>query len=174
MDGDVDGRDVFDVRACGQLLSRARISRLTQDPPAAGDYVFQDGLRYARPYFFDYYAYVKTRWHGLSLLELFCSEFKGRSREYYTQAIAQGRLRVEDTSMSCKATKKTAACAAAADALRDGQRVRHFVHRHEPPVLHVPIPILATTDTAVVVCKPASMPVHPTARGGSIVVASVR
>ena len=47
-------------------------------------------------------------------------------------------------------------------------------HRHEPPVLHVPIPILATTDTAVVVCKPASMPVHPTARGGSIVVASVR
>jgi 23S rRNA-/tRNA-specific pseudouridylate synthase len=29
-------------------------------------------------------------------------------------------------------------------------------------VLDVPIRVLATTETAVVVCKPASMPVHPT------------
>jgi hypothetical protein len=28
----------------------------------------------------------------------------------------------------------------------------------------MPIAIVATTDTAVAVCKPASMPVHPTAR----------
>ena len=32
-------------------------------------------------------------------------------------------------------------------------------------VLDIPIDIVATTDTAVAVCKPASMPVHPTVRG---------
>lgn len=33
---------------------------------------------------------------------------------------------------------------------------------HVTQVLDVPIRVLATSETAVVVCKPASMPVHPT------------
>jgi tRNA pseudouridine synthase 9 len=190
-----------------------------------------------RPYYFDYFAFVKTRWAGRGLIELFTAEFQGRPREYYEAAHAAGRLRVEDVhsrkapgrrgargvaaegdadagaSGDAAAAAEPAAAEAAApqappraDApLRDGQRIRHYVHRHEPPVrrptrrltrtriaclraphrtprththrthacahaltphppqvLDVPITILATTDTAVAVCKPASMPVHPT------------
>ena len=144
------------------------------------DYVILDGLRYARPYMFDYFAHVKTRWCGMSLINLFLREFKGRSRDYYERAVTAGRLRVEETSMSARGAKRkaqsppggccgdaagaeSARCAALWDApLRDGQRVRHLVHRHEPPVLAAPLAVLAVTEAAVVLCKPASMPVHPT------------
>ena len=195
-----------------------------------GDYVRRGGLRFVRPYYFDYFAYVKPRWEGATVVDLFTREFTGRSREYYQAALLAGRLRVDDTSMSAprknggKRAKPRAAgdavgAAAPQDApapaprpqlqpppaqpaqdapLQSSQRVRHFVHRHEPPVrraargrrtrsmvhvahrcecvllcdvtrsatqvLDMPIDIVATTDTAVAVCKPASMPVHPTVR----------
>jgi 23S rRNA-/tRNA-specific pseudouridylate synthase len=147
------------------------------DPPCSGDFVVRDGLRYCKPYFFDYFAHVKNRWAGLTLLELFCKEFDGRTREYYTAAIAAGRLRVEETSMSLGSAKRKGGAGAARPAasaggpaqlappeapLRDGQRIRHLVHRHEPPVLDLPVTVLAQTATALVVNKPASLPVHPT------------
>ncbi len=127
-----------------QTALTPRVSACAQDPPAAGDYVFRDGLRFARPYYFDYVAHVKTRWRGRTVVDLFCAEFKGRTRDYYEQALAAGRLRVEETSMSARAGRQTTT-AARADAqlqakptapdarLRDGQVVRHYVHRHEPP-----------------------------------------
>ena len=177
-DGDVG--DVFDVRLSPPPPPLRRSRRLPQDPPAPSDYVFRDGLRFTVPYMFDYFAHVKTRWQGTGLVDLFCREFKGRSREYYEAAVAAGRLRVEETSMSKRSGKRKAEEEAAAPdeseaealarrarlaccaPLRDGQRVRHLVHRHEPPVLDVPLPILATTEDTLVLCKPASMPVHPT------------
>jgi len=133
---------------------------------------------------FDFFAHVKTRWQGCALLDLFAREFKGRSRDYYQRAIAAGRLRVEETAMSRRGAKRKAECEAAeaaagggapeteegrvarlcAQPLRDGQRVRHLVHRHEPPVLQSPVALLAVTEEVVALCKPASMPVHPTAR----------
>lgn len=131
-----------------------------QDPPLVGDYVLRGGLRFVRPYYFDYYAYVKPRWEGATVVDLFTREFTGRSREYYEAALQAGRLRVDDTPMSAprktggrraKAPRADAAAEAAAPASRpepapplpqhaqnapllSGQRVRHFVHRHEPPV----------------------------------------
>jgi hypothetical protein len=118
--------------------------------------VLRGGLRFVRPYYFDYYAYVKTRWVGASLLDLFTREFTGRPRSYYEAALRAGRLRVEDTSMSAResrgergarASAGGGGAAAAADGgagadagpfrdapLLSGQRVRHYVHRHEPPV----------------------------------------
>ena len=46
--------------------------------------------------------------------------------------------------------------------LRAGERVRHFLHRHEPPTLDDPVTVLAVTDSMVAVHKPATVPVHPT------------
>jgi 23S rRNA-/tRNA-specific pseudouridylate synthase len=43
-----------------------------------------------------------------------------------------------------------------------GERVRHFLHRHEPPTLDDPVTVLAVTDSMVAVHKPATVPVHPT------------
>lgn len=122
---------------------------------------------------------------------MFTAEFKGRDKAYYAGAQAAGRLRVEETAISQprrrggpKEEGRLPAEAPPGALLRDGQRIRHFVHRHEPPVrtcgfaialllilcsrlssrqvLDTPVHILAVTDALVAVAKPASMPVHPT------------
>ena len=46
--------------------------------------------------------------------------------------------------------------------LKAGERVRHFLHRHEPPVLSHPVDIVEVTDDLVAAHKPATVPVHPT------------
>ena len=46
--------------------------------------------------------------------------------------------------------------------LHAGERLRHALHRHEPPTLRDPVIVLSVTDTMVAVCKPATVPVHPT------------
>lgn len=97
--------------------------------------MFRDGLRYVKPYMFEHYAHVKNRWQGRTVVDLFCAEFKGRSREYYQAALAAGRLRVETPGSKNKARQPPSGPPTAEDTpLRNGQIVRHLVHRHEPPV----------------------------------------
>jgi tRNA pseudouridine synthase 9 len=107
-----------------------------QDPPGAEDYVLRDGLRYVKPYFFEHYAHVKRRWEGRTVVELFTAEFKGRSREYYQAALQAGRLRVDTPGGGKNRPKQPAAGPPTGEdtRLRNGQVVRHLVHRHEPPV----------------------------------------
>ena len=57
-------------------------------------------------------------------------EFPARPRSYYEEALRDGRLRVEGVH-------SLAACTA----LHQGQTMRHLIHRHEPPVLDLPIPV---------------------------------
>lgn len=45
-----------------------------------------------------------------------------------------------------------------------GERVRHLLHRHEPPVKAGKAAILHLTEGVCVVRKPASVPVHPAGR----------
>ncbi|KAK2077813.1 hypothetical protein QBZ16_004661 [Prototheca wickerhamii] len=44
--------------------------------------------------------------------------------------------------------------------LQPGQRMRHLIHRHEPPVRGGPVLVLGCTAEVVAVAKPAGMPVH--------------
>ena len=44
--------------------------------------------------------------------------------------------------------------------LKNGDKITHSVHRHEPPVPYYPISILDSTDTVFAVNKPPSIPVH--------------
>lgn len=76
-------------------------------------------------------------------------EFKGRDSDYYCSAFECGKLRVENRP---NATKDTP--------LVPGMRMRHMIHRHEPAVPNVPIPIIAKTDDVLVVNKPPGIPVH--------------
>jgi tRNA pseudouridine32 synthase len=71
-----------------------------------------------------------------------------RCRAYYEAAYKEGRLRVEGP------------LDAATGGLKPGQAVRHFVHRHEPPVPVAMPDILAVDAGLVVVNKPACTPVH--------------
>ncbi len=56
-------------------------------------------------------------------------EFKARPRSYYEEAFEKGRLRVEGAQVT------------ASTPLKDSQRIIHFLHRHEPPVLSLPLQV---------------------------------
>lgn len=60
-------------------------------------YYFEGGLRKVQPYYFDFKTYCKGRWIGKSLLEVFKSEFRAESIEYYEKAAKEGRIRLNDT-----------------------------------------------------------------------------
>lgn len=45
--------------------------------------------------------------------------------------------------------------------LQPSQKISHFVHRHEPPVLEQDVIILQKEQDVLTICKPASVPVHP-------------
>lgn len=60
-------------------------------------YYFEGGLRKVHPYYFDYKTYCKGRWIGKSLLEVFSSEFRAESLEYYKAAAKEGRIRLNET-----------------------------------------------------------------------------
>ncbi|KAK3158031.1 hypothetical protein QOZ80_2AG0131960 [Eleusine coracana subsp. coracana] len=119
------------------------------NPPEAHDYIFRNGRRYVRPYYFEFISHVKNRWAGKTIVDLFTDEFKGRSREYYVCAVKRGRLQVDEQSVHTDYIVKSS------------QKISHFVHRHEPPVLAGDITILKNEVDVVTICKPASVPVHP-------------
>lgn len=60
-------------------------------------YYFEGGLRKVYPYYFDFKTYCKGRWIGKSLLEVFKSEFRTESIEYYQRASKEGRIRLNET-----------------------------------------------------------------------------
>jgi len=70
--------------------------------------------------------------------------------QYYERAVKEGRLR----QMQAPSDKQGLV------PLKEGEVIRHFVHRHEPPVMDIPVDVLYHTDEVVVVNKPPSMPVH--------------
>ena len=141
--------------------------------------IFQNGLRLSKPYAFDFIANVKRRWCEVdkeeenNIVDIFYKEFPNLPREYYVQAFADGRLRVEDKNASSSQKRKQKEDANEFPALVPGQTVRHLVHKHEPPVLcfENEIEILKEVDDIVAVRKPATVPVHPTGqyRNNSVV-----
>lgn len=67
-------------------------------------YYFDGGLRKVHPYYFEFKTYCKGRWIGKTLLEVFKSEFRAESIDYYQKAAKEGRIRlneqpVEDLSL---------------------------------------------------------------------------
>ena len=47
------------------------------------NYFFNKGMRYVNPYDYKFQTFTKGRWIGRSILEVFQSEFKAYSAEYY-------------------------------------------------------------------------------------------
>lgn len=145
-------------------------------PPAPGDYVFPgDGTRLVIPYPFDFVCHVKARHAGEDVVAMFAKEFPARDRGYYEAAHAAGYLRVDNPRRrrGCErrpprddeATPRGVGNEMTIEPLRPlaaGERVRHWLHRHEPAVLDHPVDVVAVTDHLVAVHKPATMPVHPT------------
>ncbi|XP_029982654.1 pseudouridylate synthase RPUSD2 [Sphaeramia orbicularis] len=116
-------------------------------------YYFEGGLRKVHPYYFDFKTYCKGRWVGKSLLEVFKSEFRAESIEYYQRAAKEGRIRLNDTPVEDLSV-----------ILRNNDQMKNTVHRHEPPVVGRSLEILVDDGEVLVVDKPASIPVHPCGR----------
>lgn len=114
------------------------------------DYVVVDGLRIVLPYDFEFQCHVKKRWIGRSVVDVFVEEFRGRDRSYFEKALRTGRLVVQGREPGADSP------------LKQSEVIRHFIHRHEPPVLEETIHIVHCTEDMVVVSKPACMPVHAT------------
>ncbi|GFP91613.1 rna pseudouridine synthase 7 [Phtheirospermum japonicum] len=119
------------------------------NPPQRQDYIFRDGIRYVRPYYFEFIANAKHRWAGKTIVDLFADEFKGRDREYYVSAVKAGRIKVDGQIVPISYVVKTS------------QKISHFLHRHEPPVMARDVQILHSEPDVVTVYKPASVPCAP-------------
>ncbi|KAJ6294309.1 hypothetical protein OIU76_022401 [Salix suchowensis] len=119
------------------------------NPPEKHDYIFRDGRRYVRPYYFEFISHVKNRWAGKTIVNLFAEEFKGRPYDYYVSAVKCGRIQVDGEMVPVSYIVKSS------------QKISHFLHRHEPPVMAWDVPILDKEDDVVTVWKPATVPVHP-------------
>ena len=121
---------------------------------AGAEYVIdhEKGLRRVKPYFFEFKTWVKGRWIGKSLVELFTTEFRDRDPEYYRQAILDGRVKVNGKPSNGETIVK------------NGDVLTHTSHRHEPPVTSKPVEIIHQDESMIVVNKPAGIPVHPAGR----------
>lgn len=119
------------------------------NPPERRDYIFRNGKRYVRPYYFEFISHVKNRWAGKTIVDLFTEEFKGRPYDYYVNAVQSGRIQVDGEMVPVSYI------------VRSSQKISHFVHRHEPPVLALNVSVLQKEPDVLTICKPASVPVHP-------------
>ncbi|XXG41648.1 hypothetical protein AAC387_Pa01g2074 [Persea americana] len=119
------------------------------NPPEPNDYIFRNGRRHVRPYYFEFISHVKSRWAGKTIVDLFTEEFRGRSYDYYVSAVKSGRIQVNGQRVSISYR------------VQSSEKISHFLHRHEPPVMAWDVSVLQIEPDVVTVCKPASIPVHP-------------
>ncbi|CAL9728808.1 bifunctional protein Rib2p [Monosporozyma unispora] len=112
----------------------------------------ENNLRKIEPYYFTYKTFCKLRWRDKNLLDVFTSEFRDRSKEYYKEAIENGSVYLDDEPATLDSV------------IRNGQLITHKLHRHEPPVTAIPVKIVHQDDNILVIDKPSGVPVHPTGR----------
>jgi len=102
---------------------------------------------------FDYCSWAKGRWFNHPIIEVFRREFRDRPPAYYSHACTAGLIKVNDARIE------------EGYRVKQGDRIQHRIHRHEPPVLNEPEPeILHVAEGLMVVSKPPSIPMHPSGR----------
>ena len=107
------------------------------------------------PYHYTYQANVRARWVGRTLVEAFDDEFPFQAPGFHQEAQVTGQL---------TAASRSGAPIGADQVLRLGDTVSHVIHTHEPSVREPAVAVIAADHEVVVVCKSASLPVHPCGR----------
>lgn len=111
-------------------------------------------IRTVEPYPYTFSTFVKARWVGRTILDVYSTEFGSYPSSYYESAITQGRILVSDQVVPID------------HVIKGNDVLTHTVHRHEPgvavslkeePFVH----ILQETENVLVVEKPGTLPVHP-------------
>lgn len=70
-------------KATSSPLDPTKVSTLPEPYPEP--YYFEGGLRRVKPYHYTYNTFCKGRWRDRELLDIFQSEFRDRSPEYYVR-----------------------------------------------------------------------------------------
>lgn len=115
-------------------------------------YYLEAGLRRVEAYYYTYNTWVKERWRGRTLISVFESEFRDRPLAYYRAAMEAGTVSVNGQTVGPD------------HVLKNGERVSHTLHRHEPPVTADPVTVIHEDADMLVINKPAGVPVHPAGR----------
>ncbi|KAK6275886.1 hypothetical protein POUND7_005595 [Theobroma cacao] len=119
----------------------------TAHPAHKDDYIFHNGCAtYDRATSSSYLMLVNKRWEGKTIVDLFTQEFRGRPNDYSVSAVKCGRIQVDGENIPV--SYKVKRC----------QKISHFVHRQECPVMAWDVPILQNEPDVLTVCKPASVP----------------
>ncbi|KAI9852209.1 MAG: hypothetical protein M1838_001446 [Thelocarpon superellum] len=127
-------------------------------------YYLEDGLRRVRPYHFTYNTYCKERWRGRALLDIFASEFRDRTADYYVRPSSCSRIKDKDAIERGAVVVNGKPVPSPASVVKNGDVISHTLHRHEPPVTAKAIGIVHEDDDLIVIDKPAGVPVHPAGR----------
>nr|CAH8837613.1 unnamed protein product [Trichobilharzia regenti] len=113
------------------------------------DYYIDGAFRKVFPYHFTFKAYAKHRWIGCKLLDVLQSEFRFTSDEVIERRCKLGAILVNDEKVDPDYI------------MSDSDLLSHRVHRHECPVLNLPIEFLHNSEDMLVINKPPSIPIHP-------------
>ncbi|KAK6153919.1 hypothetical protein DH2020_013558 [Rehmannia glutinosa] len=124
------------------------------NPPQRHDYIIRDGIRYVRPYYFEFISHLDS----VDLHEAYHDAYNRNVNLIFgivvkgvpeVSAVKAGRIQVDGQIVPISYV------------VRSSQKISHFLHRHEPPVMARDIHILHSEPDVLTVCKPASVPVHP-------------
>ena len=108
----------------------------------------ENNIRFIEPYEFKYQLFAKRRWLGKKLLDVLESEFHAFPKEYFIQAIQDGKVLINNN----KTTNDYI--------LKDNDFMTHLTIRKENPIIAKKLDIIFEDDDYLVVDKPSSWPVH--------------
>ena len=108
----------------------------------------ENNVRLIEPYEFKYQLYIKRRWLGKKLLEVLLSEFHIYSKDYFVEAIKQGKILINEKKTSEEYI------------LKDNDFLTHLTLRKENPIIYKKLEIIFEDDDYLAVDKPSSWPVH--------------
>ena len=108
----------------------------------------ENNVRLIEPYEFKYQLYIKRRWLGKKLLEVLQSEFHLYSKDYFINAIKEGKILINEKQTSEDYI------------LKDNDFLTHLTLRKENPIIFQKLEIIYEDNDYLVVDKPSSWPVH--------------
>jgi hypothetical protein len=108
-----------------------------------------DRLRKVYPYFFTWITHAKERWYGRTIEDVFQYEFRRAIlKQNFDDIIRNGLVRINGR------------CIEKDYIIKNGDKLEHFTHRHEVPVINQKLNILVNDEDYLVIDKPCSIPVH--------------
>ncbi|XP_053213666.1 pseudouridylate synthase RPUSD2-like [Panonychus citri] len=116
------------------------------------DYYFEHGLRKVYPYLYTFYSFCKGRWIGSKIVDVYQKEFRSINNGSLLERFSKGLIRVDDEPVSPDYI------------LKDNDLITGLVHRHEMPVIGLPLKIVHEDENILVLDKPPSIPVHSCGR----------